>query len=115
MDPEKHREYTGVDNEVILSNLARLGESGAVIYARLPFVPGVNDDEGNVASTADFLSRVKGVVQLNLLPYHTASRDKHSRWNMDFRLGDTLPPTEHALRVAARAAESRGVKTVIGG
>ncbi|GHV52782.1 glycyl-radical enzyme activating protein [Synergistales bacterium] len=115
MDPQKHREYTGADNEVILSNLARLGESGAAIYARLPFIPGVNGDDKNVASTADFLSGIKGVVQLNLLPYHTAARDKHSRWNMDFRLEDVLPPTEQALRAAARVAESRGVKTVIGG
>ena len=55
MDAERHRELTGVDNEVIKSNLVRLGESGARINARVPFIPGVNADEANVRATGEFL------------------------------------------------------------
>ena len=36
MDPARHREYTGVDNEVIKSNLIRLGESGVYSAPRSP-------------------------------------------------------------------------------
>jgi pyruvate formate lyase activating enzyme len=115
MDPEKHREYTGVDNEVILDNLIRLGESGARINARIPFVPGVNTDEKNLRETGEFISGIKGVEALNLLPYHTATEDKHKRWNMEFRLRDVYPPTENSLVTAAGIIESFGIKTIIGG
>jgi pyruvate formate lyase activating enzyme len=115
MDPEKHREYTGVDNEVILGNLVRLGESGARINARIPFVPGVNTDEKNLRAAGEFLSGVKGVEAVNLLPYHTAAEDKHLRWNMEFKLRGAYPPTENSLTAAASIIENFGIKTFIGG
>lgn len=115
MDPEKHKKYTGVDNAVILSNFAKLGEAGARINARMPFLPGINTDEANLIATGDFLSRARGVEALNLLPYHTAAEDKHDRWGMEFKLRGLYPPTENALASAAGVIESRGVKVVIGG
>jgi pyruvate formate lyase activating enzyme len=115
MDPEKHREYTGVDNEIIKSNLVRLGESGARINARLPFVPGVNTDEANLRAAGEFLSRVKGVELVSLLPYHSAAEDKHKRWSMEFKLRGAYPPTENMLASAAAIMENCGVKTAIGG
>ncbi|MDL2263202.1 glycyl-radical enzyme activating protein [Synergistaceae bacterium OttesenSCG-928-I11] len=115
MDPEKHRLYTGVDNEIILQNLVRLGEAGAAIFARMPFIPGINTDEKNLHDMGRFLKDVRGIAQLNLLPYHSAAEDKHSRWNMDYKPGKLYPPTENALRKAAELMEGYGIKTVIGG
>lgn len=112
MDPGKHREYTGVDNDIILSNLKKLGERGASIHARMPFIPGVNADDKNVLATAEFLSGVKGLRLLHLLPYHTAAEDKHDRWGMEYRLRGTFPPTEQSLRRAAEIVESKGVKAI---
>lgn len=115
MDPEKHRYYTGADNAAILENMLRLGESGAAINARMPFIPGVNTDEANIRAMAEFLSRVKGLTGLNLLPYHSAAEDKHGRWGMEYRLKGTYPPTENSLQKAAKIIESYGIKTAIGG
>jgi pyruvate formate lyase activating enzyme len=115
MDPEKHRKYTGVDNEIIKSNLVKLGENGARINARVPFVPGVNTDEANIRATGEFLARVKGVELVSLLPYHTAAEDKHKRWGMEFKLEKTHPPTENSLKSAAAIMESCGVRVAIGG
>jgi pyruvate formate lyase activating enzyme len=115
MDAEKHRELTGVDNEVIKSNLVRLGESGARINARVPFIPGANSDEANIRATGEFLSRVKGVELVSLLPYHTAAEDKHKRWGMEFKLRDARPPTENALAASAAIIESYGLKAAVGG
>jgi pyruvate formate lyase activating enzyme len=115
MDPEKHKKYTGADNEIILSNLTKLGESGAEINARMPFVPGVNTDESNLRALGRFLSGVKGVTFLSLLPYHNAAEDKHDRWGMEFKLRGTYPPTANSLAAAAAITENCGVRTVIGG
>lgn len=116
MDPERHKKYTGVDNEIILSNLKRLSEAGAAINARLPFIPGVNTDEENLRATGAFLEGMRGVTQLNLLPYHSVAADKHDRWKMKYKLdGATHTPTENMLRYAAGIIEEYGVRTVIGG
>jgi pyruvate formate lyase activating enzyme len=93
----------------------KLGEAGARINARMPFIPGVNTDEANIRATGEFLSRVKGVELLSILPYHAAARDKHQRWGMKFKLADVYPPTENALRSAAAIVESYGIRTAIGG
>lgn len=117
MDPEKHREYTGIDNTIILENLLRLGEAGAAINVRMPFIPGINTDEANLRAMAEFVSRVKGVTGINLLPYHSAAEDKHSRWGMAYKLKakNIYAPTENALRKAAEIIEGYGIKTTIGG
>ena len=49
MDSIRHREVTGVPNEVILENLRRLSAVGAKCIVRIPLIPGINDDEKNLA------------------------------------------------------------------
>jgi pyruvate formate lyase activating enzyme len=104
-----------VDNEIIKSNVLKLGEAGARINARMPFIPGVNSDWANIRATGEFLSRVKGVELLSILPYHAAAADKHKRWGMEFKLADAYPPTENALKSAAAILENYGIRTAIGG
>jgi len=115
MDSDKHRKYTGVDNEVILLNLKVLGEAGALIHARVPFIPGVNTDEENLRSTGTFLRGVKGVEKVNLLPYHSAAEDKHRRWNIEYKLKGLRAPSEDMLKNGAAILESYGLKVEIGG
>jgi pyruvate formate lyase activating enzyme len=115
MNSGKHRQYAGVDNEIILSNLLKLSETGARIWARTPVIPGVNSDETNLRETGEFLSLVRGVEQLNLLPYHSSAEDKHNRWRMDYTLSGTHPPTEQSMRRAVEIIEDCGVKAIIGG
>ena len=115
MDPEKHREYAGVDNEIILSNLEMLGTAGALIHVRIPFVPEVNTDEKNLCSAGAFLGGVKGVAKVDLLPYHSAAEDKHRRWNLEYKLKGLRAPSEEVLKQGARILESYGLKVEIGG
>lgn len=115
MDPEKHREYTGGDNGAILSNLTALGEAGALINARMPFIPGVNTDEKNLHSAGAFLNRVKGITKVSLLPYHSAAENKHRRWNVKYELSGLCPPSEDMLKNGAAILESYGLKVEIGG
>ena len=115
MDPEKHLEYTGVNNEIILSNLEMLGKAGASINVRMPFIPGINADEKNLRSAGVFLSGVKGVTKVSLLPYHNAAEDKHRRWNVEYRLSGLRAPSEDMLKASMAILESYGLKTQIGG
>ena len=115
MDPEKHRLYTGVDNVLILSNLRSLDQAGANLNLRVPLIPGINDEPENLEALGALAASLRHVTGVNLLPYHTAGRGKYPKWGMEYRLADTLPPTEHQVQAAASVLRRRGLNVTIGG
>ncbi len=75
---ERHKVTTGVGNDIILSNLARLIDSAEVVV-RIPVIPGCNlKNRDDIKGFIDVLSDV-GIRRVDLLPYHSFARDKY-RW-----------------------------------
>lgn len=71
-DCDVHREYTGVGNELILSNLRALAsdpETASKINVRMPVVAGVNDSDEMIEKAGKIVSE-SGVKKVTLLPYH---------------------------------------------
>jgi pyruvate formate lyase activating enzyme len=102
MDSERHRRYTGAGNELILQNLEILAETGSVVIVRVPIIPEVNDDWGNIDALGDFLSRL-GLKRIDLLPYHRIGSDKYRRLGRSYEREKVKPPTaEHMQAIAAR-------------
>jgi pyruvate formate lyase activating enzyme len=79
MDSEIHRKITNVSNELILSNIRWLAESGAKIVIRMPFVPGYNDSDSNVEALGEFLASLGSILYVELLLYNSAGREKAKR------------------------------------
>ena len=78
MDSERHRACTGVGNELILENLARLLERGEVpVWVRIPVVPGVNDSEENLQAVRAFYEAHGWPEKTELLPYHALGENKY--------------------------------------
>ena len=75
-DSEKHRKYTGVPNELILDNLAKLFEAHAHVWVRIPVIPSVNDDDDEMKRIRDFLSHFPP-HKTELLPYHAMGEHKY--------------------------------------
>lgn len=95
MDDDRHRKYTGVSNRRILSNLKRLVEGGGRVIVRIPLIPGVNDDEGNLRETHRFLAGLPGILRVEVLPYHAIAAAKYSALHLAYRLPElTSPPVE---------------------
>ena len=44
-DSEKHKHWTGIDNQATIQNICRLGEKKIPTLVRTPIIPGVNDSE----------------------------------------------------------------------
>lgn len=92
MDAGKHKHWTGVSNELILSNLKQLAATGADIHIRIPLVRGVNDDDANITQTAAFVATLPGPKKrVSLLPYHNIMANKHIRLG---HMLDSLPLKE---------------------
>jgi len=115
MDDAKHRHYTGVSNERILSNLQALGAAHDRIWIRAPLIPGVNDSERDLEALARFASGIPGVRQVNLLPYHRTGLTKSRRLGRATTLADVAPPSDEAINRAAAIFSSLGLLTNIGG
>ena len=80
IDPIRHKEYTGVSNELILSNLRWIASNSKEYHVRIPLIKGVNTDETNIVATADFLlSLERKPAVIGLLPYHNIAAAKYER------------------------------------
>ena len=115
MDPEKHSRYTGVSNELILTNLKYLSRQGTRIIIRLPVIPGMNTDQENINRTGVFLSSLAGVNQVNLLPYHHAAKAKYNNFGLKFGPADFERPARNHLNSIARQLERYGLQVNRGG
>ena len=102
MEGSIHREYTGVDNRLILENLAALCHAGHRVRVRIPLVAGVNDDEDNILRTAQFLSALPGIEGVDILPYHSIGRAKYQKLGLDYTgAGLMAPDPDHTKKLIA--------------
>jgi len=110
MDDDIHQRFTGVSNELILSNLARLTRRGAKVIIRIPFIPGVNDSETAIAQAGGFIAGLWGNPPVELLPYHDFQISKYERLGMVYG-GKPIPvPSPEAVHKAAGQLEALGLK-----
>ncbi|MBI5568717.1 MAG: glycyl-radical enzyme activating protein [Desulfomonile tiedjei] len=85
MDGHKHREYSGVGNELILENAKRIASLGVPIRFRIPIIPGSNDSTRNWESAARFIECLgDAVLGVDLLPYHPFAGGKYRAFGMDY-------------------------------
>ena len=114
VDDDRHREYTGASNVMILRNLERLTAARAAVRVRFPLIPGVNDDDGNVRAMGALLASI-GLTRVDVLPYHRAGLAKYDRLQRPSRLPDTQPPTSERQTHVVRLLESCGLIVQPGG
>ncbi len=115
MDPELHRQFTGVTNERIISNLRLLTRMAMKVVIRYPVIPSVNDDLENARLTAEFVGSLEGVPDVNILPFHKAARDKHKRFGLDYRLDEATEASEQQIARISAVMEENGLTVKIGG
>ena len=84
-DSEKHKQYTGVGNELILENLSKLQRLGANIWIRIPVIKGVNDSVKEMKNICTFLDQNGGVKKVELLPYHKLGDNKKKALGLEIR------------------------------
>ncbi len=104
MDPERHRELTGVPNERILDNISRLSKAGIPLVVRLPLIPGCNDSDENIEATARFVATLETVQGLDILPYHRLGEPKWEQLDRDYPMDGVLPPDRNHVQSRADIA-----------
>ncbi|MFC1806345.1 glycyl-radical enzyme activating protein [Planctomycetota bacterium] len=114
IDPERHREATGVDNTLVLANARRLAETGLPLIVRVPVIPGYTDAEDNIAAIAAFVRDFPNLEQIELLPYHCFAEAKYQRLERAYPLKGSEPPPKDQLQHLVDVIEGHGVKAKAG-
>lgn len=117
MDDDKHREYMGTGNALILDNLKRLAAAGAKIYIRIPVVKEVNGDPEAMEAIIGFLKDNDiRPLQVNLLPYHSTGSHKYGKLGMDYPGAKLTVPADEEMQSFVRQWNDAGYGNVkIGG
>lgn len=81
INTEKHREFTGVGNELPKENFQRLCRTfpQKKILVRTPVIPGFNDTPKEIQEIIDFIEACRGEAKVayELLPYHAFGAIKY--------------------------------------
>lgn len=114
MNSAAHQRATGSGNELILENLTRLSETGKAIEIRIPLVPGINDDEENIAQTGRFLAKLKNITKVRVLPYHAFARSKYVALGKTDTMPDVASPSDERLDQIVAQLRTYGVQAISG-
>lgn len=97
-DSQKHKQYVGVSNELILENLKKLFERKAKLWIRIPIIPDVNDSIEEIQKIKDFLKTIGTAEKIELLPYHAMGENKYRAIGKEPQIFKT-PDTENMKRL----------------
>jgi pyruvate formate lyase activating enzyme len=96
----KHREFTGVDNTLIISNLRKLMTVVPQrIVVRTPLIPGFNDSVEDISKIIELLKGLPAVTY-EVLPYHRLGTPKYEYLGREYPMGKASldPATEKAVK-----------------
>ena len=107
IDPAAHKAWTGVDNRLILQNLARLKALGIPFRARIPLIPGVTDTAENLTATARLLEGAGALERVELLGYNRAAGAKYGQLGLCYEPGfqEDQTPSLHIQPFIERGME----------
>lgn len=116
MNGDKHREFTGKDNALMLENARRVAASGMCeLVIRTPVVPTFNETPEEIRAIAEFAASLPGVKQMHILPYHRLGYDKYAGLDRPYPMGDVKTPDREQMLTLHQVVQKTGLNCVIGG
>ena len=106
---EEHKKLTGQSNKNILAFAKYANAKKKELWIRHVVVPGITQNDKYLHELGVFISGVKSVKALDVLPYHDMGKVKYKNLGIDYALKDVEPlPKEEAVK--ARDVIMQGIK-----
>lgn len=116
LDSDEHKNFTGQNNEKILSNLKWLSSEGAEIIIRIPLIKGFNADEESIRQMAQFISSLDGKPKpVNLLAYHDIAKMKYEKLGGKYDIVNLSTPSTKELEEYVSIFKTFGLQASVGG
>ena len=102
IDDIEHKNLTGFGNENILELARYLSERGFPVWIRHVLVPGITDDDFTLHKLHKFISTLKNVERVEVLPYHSLGQFKYDKLGMEYPLDGLQSPSKESIINAKR-------------
>ena len=100
IDDDKHRQITGFTNKNTLSFAKYLSKNGKKMWIRHVLCPTLTDNEEELLKLKEFISSLKEVEKVEVLPYHTLGVLKYKKLGIPYALDGVNSPTKEQLKRA---------------
>ena len=101
IDDIEHKKLTGISNMNILDFAKYLSEKNMPVWIRHVVVPQITYNEKYLKELGKFLSTLKNIKALDILPYHNMAIQKYENLGIDYPLKD-IPPLTKEEAIKAR-------------
>ncbi len=115
INEEKHKQFTGKDNSLILENAKIIAREAKKLIIRTPVIPTFNDDESEIEAIAKFAHSLENVKEMHLLPYHRIGSDKYAGLGRKYEMAHISTPSKEQMTKLFQIVENQGLKCQIGG
>lgn len=106
----QHKKLTGTGNENILEFAMHLKDLNIPVWIRHVVVPQITDSPDYLFKLGEFISQLKNLKALDVLPYHDMANAKYENLGIEYPLGD-IPPLSKEDAVKARDIIMSGIKS----
>jgi pyruvate formate lyase activating enzyme len=100
----------GQDLQPTLRFAERLNVLGKPVWVRFVLVPGQTDDPDNIEKVARFVAPMTNVEWVEVLPFHQMGAFKWQTLGVQYRLSNTLAPTDVQVRGALEIFRGAGCR-----
>ena len=114
MNSDIHKEYTGVSNEIILENAARISKITKTVI-RVPVIPEFNSSENSIMEISKFAKTLNNINTIHLLPYHTYGENKYKLLGREYPMKEVRDLSSEEIEGLKKIVESQGMNCIIGG
>ena len=105
IDDEKCKDLVGFSNKLELEFANYLSENGIKMWIRQVLVPGYTDAEDDLLKLKDFLSTLKTVEKVQILPYHSMGKYKWKKLGLEYPLEGVRDANQDDVDRAKRILE----------
>ena len=105
IDPIKCKELVGFSNEKELAFAKYLSDNNIPIWIRQVLVPGITDNKEDLIKLKNFITSLKTVQKVEILPYHDLGKYKWEALGAKYGLENVKPATEEDVKIAKEILE----------
>ena len=100
IDDEKCKNLVGKSNKLELEFAKYLSDNNIKMWIRQVLVPGYTDDKDDLLKLKNFISTLKTVQKVELLPYHNLGRCKWEKLGITYPLEGVSPASDEDVEKA---------------
>jgi len=93
IDPSIYKNLTGQELAPTLRFAEYLSDKNIPVWIRYVLVPGITDDDELIEKHADYLTGLKNIDRVEVLPYHEMALLKYENMGLEYPLEGTKAPT----------------------